>query len=273
MGAGLRLSPNGIVELDEVGKMHGPFPPAVNRSDIYISGDVTIEERVIIGPGVVLQATPGSRLIVRAGVCLGAGAVLHAHEGLLEIQADAIVGARSLIVGTGTVGASACLGAESTVLSPDIAPQQSIANGALVDAPSKPAPKAQSSNGVCDNGRGPANGRAPTTELEEDLWGEPEPETLPRSLDPIGLQAEPTQTASAGEQNGSTGEVASEAKNTTAGHSNNGANHVPQTEEAGQSTGKDEALSPPSQTQEVVIGGDYVRQLMVTLFPHKQQKL
>ncbi|MEO0948155.1 MAG: hypothetical protein AAFY11_08425, partial [Cyanobacteria bacterium J06641_5] len=80
--------------------MHGPFPPAVNRSDIYISGDVTIEERVIIGPGVVLQATPGSRLIVRARACLGAGAIVHAHQGLLEIQTDAIVGARSLVVGT-----------------------------------------------------------------------------------------------------------------------------------------------------------------------------
>jgi len=260
--------------------MHGQFPPAFDRSDIHISGDVTIEDRAAIGPGVVLQATPGSRLIVRAGVCLGAGAVLHAHEGLLEIQADAIVGARSLIVGTGTVGASACLGAESTILSPNIAPQESVANGALVGAPANstaPAPKAPQTNGVRSNSGDRNNGSAPPAELE-DLWGEPEAETetLPRSLDPIGLQAEPSQTASANEQNGSArgvnGQVSNEAKDVPAGPSNNGANNT-QIEKPGQPAGKNEALSQPHQTQEVIIGGDYVRQLMVTLFPHKQKKL
>ena len=253
--------------------MHGPFPPAIGRSDIYISGDVTIEDRATIGPGVVLQATLGSRLIIRAGVCLGAGAVIQAHQGLLEIQADAIVGARALIIGAGTVGAAACLGSESTTISPNIAPEQAVANGALVGAPvvgNSPAPaRSDNSNGSKSSKN---NGSQPELELE-DVWGEPETaataEPLPRSLDPIGLQAEPKRTAPQGDRNGSNNRAA----NSAATPSNTTNKDVSPTETSGQPKTKDNGLSSSGQKEEEIIGRTYVRQLMVTLFPHKKKQL
>lgn len=255
--------------------MHGQFPPAFDRSDIHISGDVTIEDRAAIGPGVVLQATPGSRLIVRAGVCLGAGAVLHAHQGLLEIQADAIVGARALIVGAGTVGAAACVGAESTTISPNIPPQESVAKGALLGAPiatNPPMPEASPDRNGLGNGSNGSNGHHPEPALE-DLWREPEKETetLPRSLDPIGLQKEPSapqkdRKRASKVRSTDTMPVGSKASNESS-EMNSTASKT--------ETGTAESADPSTakQQKEVIIGGAYVRQLMVTLFPHKNTDL
>jgi carbon dioxide concentrating mechanism protein CcmN len=105
--------------------------PALD-SNSYIQGDVTIEPGVVIAPGVLLQAGPNSRIIIRAGACLGMGVILQAHEGTLEIQAGASLGAGVLVFGSGKIGSNACIGTTSTLLNPSVEPSQVIAPGSLL---------------------------------------------------------------------------------------------------------------------------------------------
>ena len=105
--------------------------PALD-SNSYIQGDVTIDPGAVIAPGVLLQAGPESRIIIRAGACLGMGVILQAYEGTLEIQAGASLGAGVLVVGSGMIGSNACIGTTSTLLNPSIEPSQVIAPGSLL---------------------------------------------------------------------------------------------------------------------------------------------
>lgn len=99
---------------------------------LYTSGEVVVHPSAAIAPGVLLQADPGCRLLIGAGVCVGRGSILHAHGGTLELQAGATLGAGVLIVGDGTIGAEACIGAMATILNSSVLPKQSIAPGSLI---------------------------------------------------------------------------------------------------------------------------------------------
>jgi carbon dioxide concentrating mechanism protein CcmN len=110
------------------------LPPlqSINDSHFYISGDVTIHPSAAIAPGVMLQADPDSHLIVAAGVCIGTGSVLHAHQGILLIDVGATLGSGVLILGSGRIGANACIGPMTTILDTSIEPHQSVPSGSLI---------------------------------------------------------------------------------------------------------------------------------------------
>jgi carbon dioxide concentrating mechanism protein CcmN len=110
------------------------LPPlqAMHDSQVYISGDVTIHPNAAIAPGVLLQAAPGSSIIVAAGACIGMGAVLHAYEGTIEIQEGASIGAGALIVGAGTIGAGACIGSLSTLLDTTVDEKVMVPSGSIL---------------------------------------------------------------------------------------------------------------------------------------------
>ncbi|HEY9630865.1 MAG TPA: hypothetical protein V6C84_26525 [Coleofasciculaceae cyanobacterium] len=113
-------------------RMRSPAPPLIHDSQFFVSGDVTIHPTAAIAPGVLLQADPGCRLVVGAGVCVGIGALLHAHQGNLVIEAGVTLGSGVLIVGQATIGENACIGSAVTILNRSIEPQQLIASGTLV---------------------------------------------------------------------------------------------------------------------------------------------
>jgi carbon dioxide concentrating mechanism protein CcmN len=105
-------------------------PPS--HDDTYISGEVTIDPSAAIAPGVLLQASPNSKIIIGAGVCIGMGSILHAYEGVLEIEVGANLGSGVLILGKGKIGANACVGSTATILSSSIEPQQVVLPGSLI---------------------------------------------------------------------------------------------------------------------------------------------
>lgn len=109
-----------------------PLRPPPNSYDTYISGEVTIDPSAAIAPGVLLQASPDSQIIIGAGVCIGMGSILHAYEGTLEIEAGANLGAGVLILGKGKIGANACIGSTVTVVDSSIEPQQVVLAGSLI---------------------------------------------------------------------------------------------------------------------------------------------
>ncbi len=124
-------------------------------------GRVTVHPSVAIAPTALLQAEPGSHLILAAGVCVGAGAVLHAYGGTLEIESGVSLGAAVLLIGSGKIGANACVGSMVTMINPAIAPGDVIAAGTLLGDDSRaiepspePSPAPLSAqNGADSNGK------------------------------------------------------------------------------------------------------------------------
>ena len=108
-----------------------PLHPIGNFNS-HISGEVIIDRTAAIAPGVVFHADPNSRIIIAAGVCIGMGVVLHAHDGNLEIETGVNLGAGVLMVGKGTIGANACIGAATTIFNCSVAPKQVIPPGSLL---------------------------------------------------------------------------------------------------------------------------------------------
>jgi carbon dioxide concentrating mechanism protein CcmN len=112
--------------------MPPPSPLSPEAHDFAVSGDVTLAPSAAIAPGVLLHADPYSQIVIGAGVCIGIGAILHAHEGLLDIQVGTTIGAGVLIFGSGEIGVNACIGSGSTLINPAIKAEQVVATGSLI---------------------------------------------------------------------------------------------------------------------------------------------
>jgi carbon dioxide concentrating mechanism protein CcmN len=86
---------------------------------------------------VLLGASPGCRLVISSGVCLGADVVVQARQGDLVLEPGVSLGSGVLIVGHGSIGQHTCIGANSTVINPALAASQVVAPGSLVGDPSQ----------------------------------------------------------------------------------------------------------------------------------------
>jgi len=106
-----------------------PSMSLMGEAHFFMSGDVIVHPTAAIAPGVLLQADPGSQLVVGEGVVIGMGAVLHACGGLLEVDAGVCLGSQVLLVGSGRVGARACLGPGATLWNPLVQPEEMIPSG------------------------------------------------------------------------------------------------------------------------------------------------
>lgn len=89
--------------------------PSSSNIPPQIRGEVTIDPSVIVASGVILNATPGNKIIIHAGACLGMGTIITAHGGDVEVQANAILGPGTLILGSCVIGSQASLGTSVTV--------------------------------------------------------------------------------------------------------------------------------------------------------------
>jgi len=107
-------------------------------ADYYIGANVEVAPDVVIAAGAVLEAAPGARLVVASGVCVGAGVIVQATGGKLVIGAGASLGVGVLIVGQGWVKAHVCVGAESTLLNPQIEAGAVISARSLLGVPGPP---------------------------------------------------------------------------------------------------------------------------------------
>ena len=108
------------------------FEPISTAQSYCVSGDVAIYAGVAIAPGVLLQADVGSRIVIRSGVCIGLGCVIHAHQGTIIINEGANLGAGVLLIGDVTIGARACLGAAVTVLNSAVESGKIVESGMVV---------------------------------------------------------------------------------------------------------------------------------------------
>jgi carbon dioxide concentrating mechanism protein CcmN len=88
---------------------------------VHLCGNVTIDPSAAIAPGVLIQADPSSRVTIGAGVCIGAGTIVQASGGDIDIAEGVCIGRRVLIMGSGSIERNACIGAGTTAIDPQIA--------------------------------------------------------------------------------------------------------------------------------------------------------
>ncbi|MEH2236481.1 transferase [Nostoc sp.] len=112
--------------------MSVPLLHLSNNFDSYISGEVSIHPSAVLAPGVILLAAVNSKIIIGPGVCIGMGAILQVHEGTLEVEAGANLGAGFLMVGKGKIGANACIGSATTVFNYSVEPGQVVPSGSIL---------------------------------------------------------------------------------------------------------------------------------------------
>lgn len=104
----------------------------MSHGQTYMCGDVTIHPSAIIAPDVLLQAELDSRIVIGAGVCIGKGTILHSYQGTVEVGDSANIGTGVLFVGSGKIGAKACVGSSTTILNADVQPHQVVPAGSLL---------------------------------------------------------------------------------------------------------------------------------------------
>lgn len=122
----------------------------IETAYVQVSGDVTIHPSVAIAPGTILRAAPDSRIVIASGVCIGMGVVLNACGGAIEIETGVSLGPGVLIVGTGRIGANACIGGVTTIFNASVEPMQIVPAGSILGDTSRtidaevslPAPEA-----------------------------------------------------------------------------------------------------------------------------------
>jgi len=201
-----------------------------SNSQILMSGDVVVNEGAAIAPGVILQAEPGSRISIAAGACIGLGVILHAREGTLEIGAGVILGAGVLVVGAGTIGTSACIGAGTTLINPCIDQMQIMPAGSLIGDTSRQA----AAEATAAEATAAAPTAAPTS-----------PETPEATTPPVAPPIEPPSPPQTPPQTAP--ETAADAPESTAAE-------PPQ----------------PGEMPTILYGQAHINRLLGTLFPHRQ---
>lgn len=116
---------------------HPPLPRTVPCHSSAL-GDVLFQEGVVLAPGVLVCADPGSRVVVEAGACFGMGCVIHAQGGLLHFRRGVNLGAGVLVVGYGVIGANSCIGAAASLRNPQVAEGSVVAPYSMLIAPEEP---------------------------------------------------------------------------------------------------------------------------------------
>lgn len=246
-------------------------PRLVSHTHYCVMGDVTVDSTAAIAPGVVLQASPGSRIIIGSGACLAGGVCIQSRNGILTIGTGANLGANVLIIGNGTVGDHACVSPGCSVLNPQLDANAIVPPSSMIGTAASPQPSRSTSTysayasysaSVTIN-----QSVAPTM-----ASGSSEDEFVNTFVEPGPIGPKPIETPDLSGQNGQYVEPA--PFQAGYGYQNNGVqlngNHSA-AQENGQGpngpTPNGSALSVPSNDR--VYGRDQVSQLLSTLFPHR----
>lgn len=104
-----------------------PLQPPSHHHPGFIWGEVKVDPSAAIAPGVVLQATDNSSIIIEAGVSIGLGVVITAYKGRIILKQGVVLGAGVLLIGTVEIGEDTCIGRASTILNMSIPSEQAIA--------------------------------------------------------------------------------------------------------------------------------------------------
>ncbi|TVP68923.1 MAG: hypothetical protein EA342_04525 [Leptolyngbya sp. LCM1.Bin17] len=232
--------------------IQAPYP-----SRGHIQGDVAIAPGVALADGALLGAAPGYRLVISAGVCLGADVVIQASHGDIVIEPGVSLGSGVVVVGQGRIGQLACIGANSTVINPAIVATQVVPPQSLLGDPSQPRSVSKSDqNG--QNGFLNVGSTSPRV-------GQPSPANV-GNKPPNGTAA-----SFPGTPAGPMPPSAEQALNPAQGNGKSTA--TPSNPSSPAPNGTDSTPPAPTPDQKLgsyVYGQTQVNRLLDTLFPHRQ---
>ena len=227
-------------------------PRSLSDTHYCVVGDVTVDSTAAIAPGVVLQASSGSRIVIEKGACLAGGVCLQSRQGILTIRAGASLGANVLVIGHGTVGTNACVGPSSTVINPQIEPS------AIIPPCSVLSQVATSYARPSDDHARMSDDESTSTFVEPPPIG-PRPVETPDLSDQDGQYRESIATQNGyGTLTNSVQLNSSSSSNpaTSSGQSQNGSSSI--------------AVQSDGQSNGYIYGRKQVSQLISTLFPNRQ---
>ncbi|MBF2077257.1 MAG: hypothetical protein IGR76_01750 [Synechococcales cyanobacterium T60_A2020_003] len=137
--------------------MHALSRSPISDTHFYICGSVVIDPSAAIAPGVLIQADASAQVVIRAGVCIGRGSIIHAVSGTIEIEEGVTLGTGVLVFGSCFLGAGSCVGANVSLVNYALQPGQLVpANSALstLEMPTVSAQSpSESSNSTVQKGK------------------------------------------------------------------------------------------------------------------------
>ncbi len=137
---------------------------------VRYAGNVSIDRSAVIAPGVLLLAEGNNRIEIAAGVCIGAGSIVRAHDGDVTIGAGVCIGREVLIIGSGSIARDACIGAGTTAIDPQIEEGAVVPPHSLLGDRSRGEVKVVEDREVPEN----LNGATPSADPDtDDVWSNP----------------------------------------------------------------------------------------------------
>jgi carbon dioxide concentrating mechanism protein CcmN len=171
---------------------------------VHLYGNVSIDPSAVIAPGVLLQAEGSSQIKIGAGVCIGAGTIVHAAGGNIYIEAGVCLGRGVLIIGSGSIDRDACIGAGTTAIDPVIAAGEVIPTHSLL------GDRSRGEVSVVENDEQlpehlnvsppPATDTSPAQDRDaDDVWGDRPVEPSTATTPPASSTPNPTATGYEGQ--------------------------------------------------------------------------
>ena len=228
-----------------------------------------VDASAAIAPGVVLQALPGSRIIIGKGAALAGGVCVQSKSGVLKIASGATLGANVLIVGSGSIGTNACISPGSTLMNPQVGDESLLPPNTLLEgkATSSRSSRSPSQNDFSQNGSSQnsfnQNGSSQNS-FSQNGFSQGSQNSIAHQPLPKNTFVEPGPVAPKPVQIPSIDNTTSTASYDP---SKNGV-QLNQTYDLSSGNGSSSALTAPNHDR--VYGRDQVSELLSTLFPHRQ---
>ena len=261
-------------------------PRLVSQTHYCVMGDVSVAANAVIAPGVVLHASPGSRIVIASGACLAGGVCIQSRKGVLTIGAGANLGANVLVVGHGSVGERACVSPGTTLMNPQVVAESLIPPGSLVVSSTQSAQKEAQSRSttsfvsagftsgsyVSNVAEFTASHAAKETAKEQVTVSQQNDSFVNTFVEPPPIGPKPIETPSLADQNGQYIDPSSQSNGVqlNGSYSEQGLNGSERNgSRANGSAANSSALSVAGNQH--VYGKDQVNQLLSTLFPNRVQ--
>ncbi|WP_293052316.1 hypothetical protein [Moorena sp. SIO3F7] len=236
-----------------------------NNSHIYVEGNVSIDPSAVISAGVILRADRDSKITIAAGVCIGMGAIIHAHKGTVEVESGASLGAGVLVVGKGKIGANASIGSLTTIWNHSVESLQVVPSASVLGDKGRPLPEeSQPTPDSLEQKPQELSSTVPDQSFTtESVNGQ-----VPSTSNTVATDTTQTNTTVATDttQTNNTQTNNTQTNNT---QTNTTETNTTETIEA-ETTAESQTESPAPKTQPTVHGQGSLNRLLDTLFPYNQ---